>query len=487
MVEHACYIAESGGSKKKFSSERKQRIMKDFKTYQSPFSWRYGSEEMRLIWSEENKYKIWRQIWVEMAAAQAEHGLVSKEELEDLKNNQDNIDIEKIWEIEKETHHDVVAAIREFAEKAKTGGGKIHAGATSMDIVDNTDTLRTKQSLEIVEKNLKNLLQEFVKQIEKYADVPCMGFTHLQSAEPTTIGYRLSIYAQDLLSDLELLHFVNTHLKAKGLKGAVGTQASYEKLLGKENAQKMEEKVMEKLGLNTSLISNQVAPRKIDLFVAQVLSSIAGSLYKFAFDLRIMQSPGFGEWQEPFGKSQVGSSAMPFKKNPIKAENICSLARLVESLSKNAWENASLSLLERTLDDSGNRRTYIPEMFLAIDEMLVSATKIISGLIVHEKQVQNNLEKYAPFAATESILMESVKNGADRQTLHEILRNIAMESWNETQENKPNPMSALLIKNEEIKKSLSEKEIIELLDVKEHIGTAPDRARKLVAEIKKIL
>ena len=460
--------------------------MKDFKTYQSPFSWRYGSEAMRSIWSEENKFKIWRKIWVELASAQAEHGLVSKEELDDLKKEQDNIDIERIWEIERETRHDVVAAIKEFAEKAKVGGGKIHAGATSMDIVDNTDSLRVKQSLEIVESNLKELLKEFSTQIEKYADTPCMGFTHLQPAEPTTIGYRLSIYAQDLVEDLELLDFVKNQFKAKGLKGAVGTQASYAKLLGSENAKKMEAKIMEKLGLETALIANQVAPRKLDLFVAQLLVSIAQTLYKFAFDLRLMQSPGYGEWQEPFGKSQVGSSAMPFKKNPMKSEQICSLARLVESLSSNAWQNASLSLLERTLDDSANRRTYIPEMFLAIDEMLNSAVKIVSGLIVHEQQVKNNLEKYGPFAATEAILMEAVKTGANRQDIHEELREIAMQAWTEVSNNKPNPMQELLKSNAAMKQFINETKIQELLDVRSHIGTAAERAKKLVEQIKQL-
>ncbi|MBI5122516.1 adenylosuccinate lyase [Candidatus Roizmanbacteria bacterium] len=461
--------------------------MKDFKTFQSPFSWRYGSEGMRHIWSEENKYTTWRKIWVEMARAQKDFGLVSQEELEDLEKNQNNIDIERIWEIEKETKHDVVAAIREFAEKATVGGGKIHAGATSMDIVDNTDTLRIKKSLEIVENNLKQLLKEFTIQIEKYADLPCMGFTHLQPAEPTTLGYRLSLYAQDLLEDLQLLNFVKTHLKAKGLKGAVGTQASYTRLVKQENVKNMEQKIMNKLGLEEVLIANQVGLRKADLFVAQLLTSIAQSLYKFAFDLRVMQSPGFGEWQEPFGKSQVGSSAMPFKKNPMKAEQICSLARLVESLSSNAWENASLSLLERTLDDSANRRVYIPEMFLAIDEMMTSAIKIVNGLLVHEQQIKNNLDKYGPFSATEAILMEAVKKGANRQTMHETLRDIAMIAWNDVQENKPNPMGELLKKNEIINQSLNENQIQDLLDVREHIGTAPERAKQLVSEIKKFL
>ena len=460
--------------------------MKDFKTYQSPFSWRYGSDDMRNIWSEENKYKIWRKIWVELASAQKDLGLVSSAELEDLKKHQNNIDIERIWEIEKETRHDVVAAIKEFTEKAKVGGGKIHTGATSMDIVDNTDTLRVKQSLIIVETNLITLLKEFSKQIEKYSDTTCMGFTHLQPAEPTTIGYRLSLYAQDLLEDLHLLSFVKTHLLGKGLKGAVGTSASYTKLFGLEKAKEMEQKVMDSLGLDTVLIANQVGPRKADLFVAQLLTSIAQSLNKFAFDLRLMQSPGFGEWQEPFGKSQVGSSAMPFKKNPMKSEQICSLARLVESLSSNAWENASLSLLERTLDDSANRRTYIPEMFLAIDEMLNSANKIVEGLIIHDNQVKNNLEKYGPFAATEAILMESVKAGADRQELHEVLRDIAMIAWNDVSNNKPNPMNSLLKSNKTIKKSLNESQIDELLNVGSHVGDAPNRAKKLVHIINRL-
>src|SRR5574342_205490 len=234
MIEQAGYLQKRVGPRKNFIPNGKH--MKDFKTYQSPFSWRYGSEEMRSIWSEENKYKIWRQIWVEIASAESDHGLVSKEELEDLKKEQNNIDIQRIWEIEKNTRHDVVAAIKEFAEKAKIGGGKIHLGATSMDIVDNTDSIRVKQSVEIVEKNLKTVLKELINQIEKYADIPCMGFTHLQPAEPTTIGYRLSAYAQDLLFDLELLQFVKKHLKAKGFKGAVGTQASYTSLLNNEKA-----------------------------------------------------------------------------------------------------------------------------------------------------------------------------------------------------------------------------------------------------------
>jgi adenylosuccinate lyase len=461
--------------------------MNKFSTYQSPFTWRYGSDAMRYIWSEENKNKLRRKIWVELASVQAEYGLVSKTELEDLKKHQDDIDIERISEIEKETHHDLFSAVKEFAEKAKIGGGKIHLGATSMDIVDNVDTLRIKQSVEIIESHLKKLLKKFSIQIEKYSDFPCMGYTHLQPAEPTTMGYRFALYAQDLLEDLELLKFVKTHLKAKGFKGAVGTQASYTSLLTNSQTEEMEKKLMKRLELESILITNQVGMRKVDIFVAQLLVSISQSLYKFAFDLRIMQSLGFGEWQEPFSKNQVGSSAMPFKRNPRKAEQICSLARYVESLSSNAWENASLSLLERTLDDSANRRSYIPEMFLALEDILTSTTKIVAGLVINEKQINNNLEKYSSFSATEGILMKTTKNGASRQEMHDVLRDISMQAWNDMQQNKPNPMSTLLKKNKAIGKYLSEKEIEKLLNVSSHTGTAPERARQLVKIIKQII
>ena len=235
----------------------------DFATYQSPFTWRYGSDDMRHIWSEENKFQTMRRIWVELASAQKDLGLVSQEELDDLKKNQNEIDIERILEIEKETKHDIVAAIKEYAEKTKVDGGKkIHLGATSMDIVDNTDSIRIKEALIIIESKLKELLKSFAGQIEKYTDTPCMGYTHLQPAEPTTIGYRLALYAQDFLEDLKLLQFVKANYKAKGFKGAVGTQASYTSLLSKSQTEEMEQKVMDKLGIEPVLIANQVGPEK---------------------------------------------------------------------------------------------------------------------------------------------------------------------------------------------------------------------------------
>ncbi len=441
---------------------------------------------MRKIWSEENKYKLWRKIWVELAKAQHKFGLVSKEELEDLEKNQDEIDIERIWEIEKDTRHDVVAAIKEFAEKAKIGGGKIHLGATSMDINDNAETIRVSEALKVIEKELIKLLKTFGEKIEKYADFVCMGYTHLQPAEPTTLGYRFAFYAQDLLMDLKLLEFVKNNLKGKGMKGAVGTSASYVKLLNLSKAEEMEKAVMEKLGIEEIEVANQTYPRKIDLLIANLLASIAQSLNKFAFDLRIMQSVGFGEWAEPFGEKQIGSSAMPFKKNPVKSEQICSLARLIVSLSRISWDNASHMLLERTLDDSANRRVAIPEMFLALDEMLTSATNIVDGLTIDEKRITKNLDIYWPFSASEGIIIETVKKGANRQDMHEILREISMKAWDAIQNGEENPMEDLLESNPEIGKYLNSVEILKLLDAKNHIGNAPKKALELANRINKI-
>lgn len=460
--------------------------MFDFSTYISPFTWRYGSDSMRQIFSENHKYELWRRIWVALAKAQYQKKIISKEEFKDLKENQNHIDIKRILEIEKDTKHDVVAAIREFAEKAKIGGGKIHLGATSMDIYDNSETLRTKEAIEIIESKVKKLLDLFCIKIENYIEIPCIGYTHLQPAEPTTLGYRFAFYAQDLFIDFSYLQFIKEQLKAKGLKGAVGTGASYTELLGNDqtSSQELESLVMKDLGLEALLITSQISTRKIDYLVLNLLSSISSTLAKFAGDLRILQSPNNGEWQEPFGEKQVGSSAMPFKKNPINSEKICSLARYIASLPNVALENATLSYLERTLDDSANRRVILAEGFLALDEILITAEKIISGLIINKEKIQENFDKYAPFAATESIIIESVKNGANRQEMHELLREISLKAWSDIQTGKSNPMSELLLKNKQLNKYLNKKTIKGLLNVQEHLGTSTRRSLQLVANIR---
>ena len=466
----------------------------DFSTYLSPLTWRYGSDEMRRIFSEKHKYELWRKIWVALAEAQHQVGLVNKEELDDLKKNERNIDIEKIFEYEKDTKHDVVAAIKEFAEKAKIGGGKIHLGATSMDVVDNADMVKIQEALEIIEKKVITILNLLANKIEEYADYPCLGYTHLQPAEPTTVGYRLAFYAQDLLTAYEFIQFAKKTIKGKGMKGAVGTAASYKELLKDLPAQagktisvdQLENKVMKSLGIDAALISGQVYPRLFDFIVLNGLVTVTSALAKFAGDLRILQSPLYGEWSEPFGKKQVGSSAMPFKKNPISSENICSLARFVATLPQVASENASLSYLERTLDDSANKRIVIAEAFLTTDQILITAEKIISGLVINRDRISFNLRQYASFAASESIILEAVKNGADRQEMHEVLRINSMIAWTDIQNGKKNPMMQLLLNDKLVSKYLNKNQLEKLMEVENHIGDAPERARKLVKLIRVI-
>ncbi|MBI5619657.1 adenylosuccinate lyase [Candidatus Gottesmanbacteria bacterium] len=461
----------------------------DFSNYVSALSWRYGSAPMRGIFSEQNKYKIWRSIWVALAEAQYKAGLVSLAELNDLRKHKDDMDIEKILEIEKETNHDLVAAIREFAQKAKIGGGKIHFGATSMDIVDNADAIRIRQALALTQKNLVTLLALFARQIHAYANIPCMGYTHLQPAEPITVGYRLAFYAQDLLTDFTFLQFVQSVFQGKGLKGAVGTRASYQVILKGTcmSASEFDDRITKELGISGALITSQVYPRKYDYLVVSLLASIASSVAKFAGDLRILQSAGIGEWSEPFGKKQVGSSAMPFKRNPINCEKICSLARYVAAIPSVALENATLSYLERTLDDSANKRIVVAEGFLALDEILTTAQKIVDGLVINTHRIAHNVNQYAPFAATETLLIMLVKHGADRQKMHELLRTISMKSSEAIQAEKPNPMNQLIKENPTIRKYLKAAEIHESLDVANHVGDAPERALKLVKEIKKTM
>lgn len=455
----------------------------DYTTYLSPFTWRYGSNELRSIWSEIHKRKLWRTIWVALAKAQHEENLITKEELDDLIKHQDEVDIEKAHDIEKEIRHDLMAEIKIFASQATVGGGKIHLGATSMDIEDNADALRIKESLEIIEKKLQTLLAAFAKKIEEYKSLSCMAYTHLQPAEPTTLGYRFCLYAQDILLDLQLLHFAKKQLKGKGLKGAVGTSASYVKLLDNEKAQKLEEKVMQQLGIDASLVASQTAPRKLEYFVASALSSIAQSLYKFAFDVRLMQSPGFAEWQEPFQSKQVGSSAMPFKRNPIKSEQICSLARFIMSLAPITGENAAHMGLERTLDDSANRRVSMPEMFLATDEILQSSIGIVENLVINKKNIEKNLSLHGPFAATESLMMEAVKQGANRQEMHEVIRENALKAYDAMQQNGENTLAELLTNDERITKFIDKNGIPQLLDQKSHIGLAVHFCDKIQKEI----
>jgi adenylosuccinate lyase len=392
-----------------------------------------------------------------------------------------------------------MAELRTFAEQCPIGGGILHLGATSMDVEDNADALRLCKSLDLILNGLRELIRALANQVAHFADLPAMAFTHLQPAEPTTVGYRLAQYLQDLLTDLAETERARQAIRGKGFKGAVGTSASYLELTdggsiaedGRPGADtrshhphyshqhSLESLALSELGLDSFPVATQTYPRKQDWLVANALAGIAQSLYKLAFDLRVLQSPSIGEWAEPFGARQVGSSAMPFKRNPINAEKIDSLARLIAALPRVLWDNAAHSLLERTLDDSANRRAALPEAFLACDEIIRVATHIVSGLRVDGAQIARNMRAYGPFAATERLLMAVVRAGADRQEMHERIRQHSLAAWVALSAGEPNPLIDMLCADPEITRYVAAAGVRAVLDAGAYVGDAPPRARAI--------
>ncbi len=456
----------------------------DYRTYASPFSWRYGRAALRALFSERMRRRLWRSVWVALAEAQSAEGLVTAAELEDLRAHAHGIDIEAAHAIEREIHHDLMAEIRVFASQATLGGGKLHLGATSMDVEDTVETYRLRLALSWLGESLGGLLRAFAERVRQHADLVCMGYTHLQPAEPTTLGYRFAVYAQDLLIDDANLRFVFENITTKGLRGAVGTAASYEGLLdGSGRSSNIEAFVLEQFGVKAREISTQTYPRKLDYLLLSALAGLGASLSKFAADVRVLSSPEFGEAAEPFGSAQVGSSAMPFKRNPILSERINSLARLLIAYSDTAWQNAATNLLERTLDDSANRRTILPESLLCADELIALAHRVIAGLRVDERRIAQNLRTYGPFSGTEAVMMEAVRSGGDRQALHESLRRASMEAWEALARGQDNPLSRLLTEDSGLTALVDPAEIRLLLDPGKHVGTAPQRARLLADRI----
>ncbi|MBI2445573.1 adenylosuccinate lyase [Candidatus Micrarchaeota archaeon] len=411
-----------------------------FDDYLSPFTWRYASQPMRSIFSEHHRRLTWRRVWAALAFAQHKAGKINKAELDDIEKHVADVDVEKSLEIEKEIRHDLVAELRVFSSQCKVGGGKLHWGATSMDIEDNADVLHQMDALKLLTQRTASLLFALERLVAKYKDTPCMAYTHLQSAEPSTLGYRFAVYAQDVLEDLETLEWIQGDLWAKGLKGATGTAASYLAIMDGDGAavEKLESDFLKKLGLTAFDVATQTYSRKQDYELASVLAGVAESLHKMALDIRLLQMQH--EVSEPFKTKQVGSSAMPFKRNPISCERICSLARLVAAGPQIAWENAANNGLERTLDDSANRRVWMAQSFLALDEMLLLAYKVADGLVVNEAVVQKHLEQHGPFALTEVLLMALVQKGHSRQDAHEKLREKSMAAWNDVLQGKPNPL-----------------------------------------------
>lgn len=459
-------------------------------TFISPFSWRYGSPEMRRLWSEGHKRRLMRQVWVALAAAQHQAGLVTAEQLADLQHSAEAVDIERALEIEQETRHDVMAEIRVFAEQCPIGGGIIHWGATSADITDNVDALRMRASLRLLERRLSELLALFAERITVTAEIPVMAYTHIQPAEPTTLGYRLAVYAQDLLEDLLDIRAFLPRLRGKGFKGAVGAQASFqEQLQGTDmTPAQLEATAMALLDLPYFPIATQTYSRQQDLRLLNLLAGIASSIHKFALDFRILQSPPFGEWAEPFGRKQIGSSAMPFKRNPINMENVCSLARYVAALPAVAWDNASQAVLERSLDDSANRRLFLPEAFLAVDEALRRVSRIAAEMVVDKTAIARNMARYGPFAATERLLMALVRAGADRQEAHEWLRQASLKAWAALRQGETeNRLLALLLADERIGRYVAAAELSQLMDASAYTGTAGQRALALAQTLRETI
>ena len=458
----------------------------DHTIYESPLSWRYGSEEMKEIFSEVHKRKLLRRVWIALARAEAKAGIVRMDQVEELEEHKDEVDIAKASEIESLIHHDLMAEIKTYASQCPKAGGIIHMGATSMDALDNADAIRFSEALDLTLSRLDDLISALSEKAEEYKATATMAFTHIQPAEVTTIGYRLSQTIQDLLDDREQLLFVRRNIRGKGMKGAVGTAASYAELLEGTgiSAMEMEKMVMEELGIKAYDAATQIYSRKQDLRIIEVLSSISCTLHKFSLDFRILQSPPIGEFSEPFGKMQVGSSAMPFKRNPINSEKIDSLSRIVENAYQSAWNNAANTVLERSLDDSANRRIFIPESFIALDEILLTELKVVKGMNIHSTATRRLMDSYGVFASTERVLMELGKRGADRQEMHEIIMEESLKAWALVQEGKENPLKINLMENEAILKYLEKEEIEKALDASDYIGDAEKRTMMVLERAK---
>ncbi len=441
---------------------------------------------MRALWSEQAKRRAWRRVWVAVAEAQAEAGLVSAEQVQALQARALDIDLERALAIEAEVQHDLMAELKTFAEQVPAAGGILHWGLTAADVQDNAEIVRQKAALALVLDSLRTLLLQFADRIEQTHDRPLMGFTHLQPAEPTTLGFRLSLYAQDLAEHFEVLLRLHRRLRGKGIRGAVGTSAPQVDMLeGTGHTLEMfETSVMGSLGIEAFPLSSQTYPRIQDYTLLAALSGLAASMHKFGFDLRLMQSPGFGGTREPFEPSQVGSSAMPFKRNPILAEKICSLARLLPGQASVAWENAANAGLERTLDDSANRRIIIPEAFLTCDELLSTGIRIMEGLDVEPDRSLDPLGTYGTFAALERVLTALVKAGADRQAMHQRLREHSMQAWAHVQKGQTNPLVDSIAQDTAVLEHLQPGRIRELMQVEGYVGLAPQRALETAERIR---
>jgi adenylosuccinate lyase len=392
--------------------------------YENPLIHRYASPEMSRLWGAERKFRTWRQLWVALAEAEAELGLnISAAQIEQLRQHVNDIDFAAAERYERKLRHDVMAHVHAFGDVCPEARGIIHLGATSCFVTDNTDLLLMREGLQMIAGRLAATIDRLAAFAQKWRDLPCLAFTHFQPAQPTTVGKRACLWAYDLVLDLQEIESRITAIKARGVKGTTGTQASFLELFGGDHAKvrQLEARVARKIGFDqTYPVTGQTYSRKVDSQILAALSGVSQSAQKAATDLRLLA--GRKELEEPFEADQIGSSAMAYKRNPMRAERICGLARFVVSLESSAAATAGSQWLERTLDDSANRRLVLPQAFLAVDALLILYQNIASGLVVYPQVIARHLAEELPFMATENILMAAVAAGGDRQELHERIR-----------------------------------------------------------------
>lgn len=452
-------------------------------TYNSPLNTRYASKEMSYLFSEEKKFKTWRKLWVALAEGEKELGLnITEEQIKELRENIDNIDYELAAAREKEVRHDVMSHVYAYGVVAPKAKGIIHLGATSCYVGDNTDIIVMREALILIRKKVINVLDQLSKFALKYKDMPTLGFTHLQPAQLTTVGKRATLWMQELLMDLENLDFVIESMKFRGVKGTTGTQASFMNLFNndEEKVKKLDALVCEKMGFKKSYpVTGQTYSRKLDSIVLNALSAVAQSAYKFSNDMRILQN--MKEMEEPFEKHQIGSSAMAYKRNPMRSERISALARYIIVDALNPAITASTQWFERTLDDSANKRISVAEAFLALDGVLNLYINITSNMVVYEKVIAAHVNSELPFMATENILMEAVKRGGDRQELHESIRVHSLAAARQVKEfGERNDLIDRILADDSF--GLTKEEILAIIDPSKFTGRASGQVVDFIEE-----
>ena len=450
-------------------------------SYETPLNSRYASKEMQYIFSPDFKFRTWRRLWIALAESEKELGLnITDEQIAELKAHKDDINYEVAQEREKLVRHDVMSHVYAYGVQCPKAKGIIHLGAPSCYVGDNTDVIKMTEGLRLVEKKLVNLMNKLSQFALEYKDMPTLGFTHYQPAQPTTVGKRASLWLQDILLDYYEVEHRLENMRLLGSKGTTGTQASFMDLFegDEEKIRQLDQKVAEKMGFHSCFpVSGQTYSRKLDYQVVSVLSGICQSAYKFGGDMRLLQH--MKEIEEPFEKNQIGSSAMAYKRNPMRSERICSLSRFVMCDAENPAMTASTQWLERTLDDSANKRLSVSEAFLATDAVLELYINVVSGLVVYPKMIEKHLLEELPFMATENIMMEAVKKGGDRQELHERIRVHSMEAGKVVKvEGGKNDLLERIAADPAFGMTLPELESV--MEPKNFIGRAPSQTQEFV-------